>query len=301
MTFLQEVCTNYSLLVMNEKAHRLTAKSVTTTAEVVNTLHSLSVEQLACVFEVPPHSAPRMMTFINSLLGADVSPSVVKFVNGFDLSQRVSMDCGGIMTIGVLLDLAVSKLVLSVIGLQAADGLPYPMIDSTNYCLFTAAVGWAIGGWAAGQLGNVLGKRKIDEAASSSSSRLNNLSVLYAHDVCVHDKSKPLDELLKAYLGSGLINSNMSSSTWITPSPAANVLKSDRGVFWSQASGDVAMHLGAARELVDSCHSSNAPFDFVTTLLSDNSLGQLVSKASIHSDELVEIPVGILKPVLIMR
>lgn len=263
---------------------------------MVSTVRSLSDEQLACVFEVEPHSGPHLAAFINALLGADMSPAVVKYTQGFDQSHRVSMDLGGIMTIGIMYELAVANLVAPVVGLQQAQGLPNPFLDSTLYCYFTAAVGWAMGAWADKKSG-VLGKRKAGEVPTST--QLQKLSVLYAHDVCVHDKATSTDDLITAYLSCNLML-DPSISTCITPSPASRQV-TKTGVFRTMGSGEVAVQLGPARAFVDECQTSNAPFDFVAALLSDNSIGRLVSKVHTGSVEKVVVPVGVLKPVLIVR
>lgn len=293
MRLLEEVLANYKALVTTENAG-IQPLHVTTTDEVVSKLRSLPDEQLACVFQVEPHSVEQMASFINALLGADMSPAVVQYIKGFDQTHRVSMDLGGIMMIGVIFDLAVANLATKMMTLQEAEGLPNPFTKSTHYCFLTSAVGWALGAWAGRKADTVLGKRKsVGDAA------IIRMSVLYAHDVCVHDKKTPTEDLVKAYRSCFLM-SDASASTWITPSPASRVV-STSGVFRSMTSGEVGVHMGAAKQFVNDCQSTNVPFDFVAALLSDNSIGQLVSKASTQSFETVVVPVGVLKPVIIAR
>lgn len=293
-SFIEDVCNNYQLLLNNQHTV-IRPLEVTTTSDMVSNLRSLSDEQLACVFQVEPHSGAEMSPFINALLGADMSPAVVKYTKGFDQTHRVSMDLGGIMTIGVLYELALVNLITPVMGLQLACGLPSPYLNPELYCFFTAAVGWSLGEWA--NKGGVLGKRKVGQAPIST--HLQKLSVLYAHDVCVLDQATPTKGLVKAYASCNLIFDSITS-TWITPSPASRLV-TNHGVFSSTGSGEVAVQMGQAKAFLEECQSSNAPFDFVAALLSDNSIGKLVSKANTESIETVVVPVGVLKPVLIVR
>ena len=325
---LDQVLENYTALVGAYDETKMLPMEVITSADVVNTLKLLGDEQLACVFRVAEHSANGIDNFMTGLLGANLSPALVNFTNGRDQDQRVSLKLNGMMMIGVLYELGVCKLIKPVMGKTAASGLRDPYETSALYCLFTAAVGWALGSWSeqktTGEKTTGDKRKREAEAISNIRSKLSNSRVLYAHDVCVHDNKSQLDEVVTVYSKCNLMTTPRSS-TWLTPSPAAEVIMgymgslssaaeaeaaeaeaaavlSRQGVFVTQSSGNVAIHLGAAKALLELSDIINAPFDFVTTVVSDNSLGEhLVSKSSRYSTEVVEIPVGVLKPVMIVR
>lgn len=255
-------------------------------------------------FSAPPADAARLAVMLRKLSSTNLRP-VAHELGGALTDARASLTGAGMLRVGLLVDLAIGHAALKIAHLLA-DEADQPLLSAANYACFVFALRCCLGRRAAGaeQQQQHSSKKGSGQVAARRASKKQRAGaavprMLYVNGLTPLEGQPPDKDLVSSL--SPLYDHRKSGCTFLAPTEAALAVQGQAAsaAFYQAAGYNALCHLGCAAALA--AEVRDRPLDMSALRLLDSLLGPRLEAVGARSELSVELSIGVLAPVGILR